>query len=113
MSVVEDAEKRELLHTAGGNAKWKPRCVHAKSLGHIRLGATLWTAARQAPLPMAFSRQEYWAGLLCPPPLGALLQGIFPTQGWNLRLFCLRPLAGRFFPTSATWEALENHIRAP
>ena len=30
--------------------------------------ATLWTVARQAPLPMGFSRQEYWSGLPCPPP---------------------------------------------
>ena len=28
----------------------------------------LWTVARQAPLPMGFSRQEYWSGLPCPPP---------------------------------------------
>ena len=32
---------------------------------------TLWTIARQAPLPMGFSRQEYWSGLPC-PPLGDL-----------------------------------------
>ena len=25
--------------------------------------ATLWTVARQAPLSMRFSRQEYWSGL--------------------------------------------------
>ena len=30
--------------------------------------ATLWTLARQAPLPMGFSRQEYWSVLPCPPP---------------------------------------------
>ena len=30
--------------------------------------ATLWTVACQAPLAMAFSRQEYWNELLCPPP---------------------------------------------
>ena len=30
--------------------------------------ATLWTEARQAPLSMGFSRQEYWSGLPCPPP---------------------------------------------
>ena len=30
--------------------------------------ATPWTVARQAPLSMAFSRQEYWSGLPCPPP---------------------------------------------
>ena len=29
---------------------------------------TPWTVARQAPLPMGFSRQEYRSGLPCPPP---------------------------------------------
>ena len=33
----------------------------------IRLFATLWTVAHQAPLSMGFSRQEYWSGLPCPP----------------------------------------------
>ena len=37
----------------------------------VRLFATLWTQARQAPLSMGFSRQEYWSGLPC-PPLGDL-----------------------------------------
>ena len=49
----------------------------------IRLCATAWTVAHQAPLSMGFSRQEYWSGLPC------LLQGIFPTQGSNLHLLCL------------------------
>jgi len=30
--------------------------------------ATPGTVARQGPLPMRFSRQEYWSGLPCPPP---------------------------------------------
>ena len=30
--------------------------------------ATPWTVAHQAPLPMGFSRQEYWSGFPCPPP---------------------------------------------
>ena len=34
----------------------------------VRLFATLWTVAHQAPLSMGFSRQEYWRGLPCPPP---------------------------------------------
>ena len=29
---------------------------------------TLWTVACQAPLPMAFSRQEYWSRLPFPSP---------------------------------------------
>ena len=33
-----------------------------------RLCATLWTVAHQASLSMGYSRQEYWSGLLCPPP---------------------------------------------
>ena len=36
-------------------------------LGHIRLFATLWNVACQAPLSMGFSRQEYWSGLPCNP----------------------------------------------
>ena len=35
---------------------------------HVRLFVTLWTVARQAPLSMGFSRQEYWNGLACPSP---------------------------------------------
>ena len=41
--------------------------VHAKSLQSC-LTVTLWTVARQAPLSIQFSRQEYWNGLPCPPP---------------------------------------------
>ena len=50
----------------------------------------------QAPLSMGFSRQEYWSGLPYPPP-GDLA---------NPRIKSWSPaLAGRFFTTSATWEA--------
>ena len=35
------------------------------------LTVTPWTAARQAPLSLGFSRQEHWIGLPFPPP-GAL-----------------------------------------
>ena len=36
---------------------------------HVRLSTTPWTMARQAPLSMGFSRQEYWSGLPFPPPV--------------------------------------------
>ena len=39
---------------------WK---VKVKSLSHVWLVATPWTAAYQAPPSMGFSRQEYWSGL--------------------------------------------------
>ena len=36
------------------------------SMSHVRLFATAWTAACQAPLSMELSRQEYWGGLPLP-----------------------------------------------
>ena len=38
------------------------------SLSCVRLFAIQWTVARQAPLSMGFSRQEYWSGLPFPSP---------------------------------------------
>ena len=38
------------------------------SLSHVRLFATPWIVAHQAPLSMEFSRQEYWSSLLFPSP---------------------------------------------
>ena len=35
---------------------------------YVQLFVTPWTVVCQAPLPMGFSRQEYWSGLPCPPP---------------------------------------------
>ena len=46
-----------------------------KSLSHVQLFATPWTVARQAPLSMGFSRQEYWSGSPFPSP------GDFPNPG--------------------------------
>ena len=48
-----------------------------RHFSRVRLSATPWTAACQAPLSMGFSRQEYWSGLPF-PPLGDL-----QTQGLN------------------------------
>ena len=45
--------------------KWK---VKVKSLSHVQLLATPWTAAHQAPLSMGFPRQEYWRGVPLPSP---------------------------------------------
>ena len=45
--------------------KWK---VIVKSLSRVRLVATPWTAANQAPPSKGFSRQEYWSGLPLPSP---------------------------------------------
>ena len=49
------------------------QCMKVKSFSHVQLFATPWTAAYQAPLPMGFSRQEYWSGLPLPSPLLSIL----------------------------------------
>ena len=46
----------------------------------IQLCVTLWTATCQAPLSMGLSMQEYWSGLLCPPPGDLLNPGIEPAS---------------------------------
>ena len=60
---------------------WRLLLVHlseVKSLSHIRLFATPWTVAHQAPLSMGFSRQEYWSGLPFPSPGDLPNPGIEP-----------------------------------
>ena len=68
---------------------------------HVSLCATLWTVALQAPLSVGFSRQEYWSGFPWPPPRD------LPNPG--MESISLRPLAlaGGFFTSSTTWEALD------
>ena len=43
--------------------------MKVKSLSRVRLLATPWTAAYQAPPSMGFSRQEHWSGVPLPSPL--------------------------------------------
>ena len=61
--------------------KWK---VKVKSLSRVRLLATPWTAAYQAPPSMGFSRQEYWSGVPLPSPryvIGTSKQQCLETHG--------------------------------
>ena len=51
-----------------------------------------------------FSRQEHWSGVPFPPP------GDLPDPGIEPRFPVSPPVAGRFFTTSATWEA-RPHVR--
>ena len=53
--------------------------VKVKSLSRVRLLATPWTAAYQAPPSMGFSRQEYWSGLPLPSP-PTLLADALPSE---------------------------------
>ena len=58
------------------------------------------TAAHQASLSMRFSKQEYWSGLPFPT------QGELPDPVIEPSSLRSPALAGGFFTTSATWEAL-------
>ena len=62
-------------------------------LSCVQLFATLWTIARQAPLSMEFSRQEYWSGLPFPTP------GDPPDLGIEAMSLESPALVGRFFTT--------------
>ena len=74
--------------------------AHMPSLfSHVQLFATLWTLACQALLSKEFSWQEYWSGLLCPPP------GDLPNPGIEPESLKSPALTGRFFTTSNTWKA--------
>ena len=55
-------------------------------LSRVPLFETPWTVAHQVPLPMEFSRQEYWSGLPCPSP------GIFLTHRLNPGLLHCRQI---------------------
>ena len=67
---------------------------------HAQLFANPWARARQAPLSMGFSRQEYWSGLPCPSPEVLPNPGIKPRD--RTQVSCI---AGRFFTVWATREA--------
>ena len=61
--------------------KWKGK---VKSLSHVRLLATPWTAAYQAPPSMGFSRQEDWSGVPLPSPTTCIHGVLFciPSLKW-------------------------------
>ena len=59
--------------------KWK---VKGKSLSHVRLFATPWTAANQAPPSMGFARHEYWSGVPSPSPLFTLALRKYTLSPW-------------------------------
>ena len=86
----------EVIADSGSNIDrgWK-----RSRLSQVRLFVTPWTVARQAPLSMGFSRQEYWSRLPCPSPGELPNLGIEPVS-------CVSCIAGRFFTHWAIGEVL-------
>ena len=66
---VGSAGVAQRLDRRGVSCPSPPVCLCSMiSRSAVSDSATLWTVARQAPLFMGFSRQEYWSGLPCPAP---------------------------------------------
>ena len=76
--------------------------VHGQWLSCVGLLVTPWTVARQAPLSLGFSGQEYWSGLPFPSP--------FPADLPNREIEPVSPvfpeLADGFFITEPTVSLL-------
>ena len=79
-------------------------CVSRRHFTRVRLFAIPWTVAHQVLLSMGFSRQECWSGLPFPSP------GDLSHPGSEAVALMSPALAGRFFTTSAPWEALRVGI---
>ena len=81
--------------------KWK---VKVKSLSRVRLFATPWNAAHQAPPSIEFFRQEYWSGLPLPSLLDVLVTLYYP-RGASREISgfdCVFSLALSLFPSQGT-----------
>ena len=77
--VLEKAEEPEIkLRTSAGSWKKQESSRKVKLLSRVRLFATPWTVAYQAPLSLGFSRQECWSELPFPSPGDLPNPGIEP-----------------------------------
>ena len=63
-SLLWDHVFIDRLLSTGIEVKWS----EVKLLSRVRLFATPWTVAHQAPLSIGFSRQEHWSVLPFPSP---------------------------------------------
>ena len=65
-----------------------------KSLSRVRLSATPWTAAHQAPVSMGVSRREDWSGVPLRTFVGKVMSlrfNMLPSVGERLILFFQKP----------------------
>ena len=85
-------------------AKWFSYTCSVSSVVSNSLWPHELYIARQAPLSMGFSRQEYWSGLPFPSPGDLPVSGIEPMSLTSLAL------TGVFFTTSTTWEVHQLYI---
>ena len=79
-----------------------------QSLSRVQLFAITWTAARQPPLSVDFSRQDYWSGLPFPT---------LPDRGMEPTSFAFPVLAGGFITSElpgsfTTGIQMNSHLKA-
>ena len=86
-------------HTLQLIHNWRPNRKKVKLLSHVRLFATPWTVAHQAPPSMGFPRQEYWSGLAFDKP-GISNRKKFPLYYWQRE--------GRISPCPVTAQSMRD-----
>ena len=99
-----NAKDLRIFYILKGNLSWKKEdwgyriCCCCLVANHVWLSETPWMAARQTPLSMGFSRQEYWSGLLCHPSEDLPDSGIEPAApAWQENSLPLSHLGSQSF----------------
>ena len=112
---IPQARTLEWVAISFSNAwKWK---VKVKSLSCVRLFATPWTAAYQAPPSMGFPRQEDWRGVPLPSPIQEHRGSQSQEQCW-IRLIgpTITRVEKRYYHTHFTlkenWELSIGHVQS-
>ena len=82
------AQQLGCMSLAASRHMGSSRACVLSCFSRVRLFAVLWTIICQAPLSVGFFRQEYWSGLLCPPPGDLPDPGIEPESLKSPALAC-------------------------
>ena len=96
---MQDKNRSIVTEWKSGACNLRLRACMLSCYSHVRLFVTQWTVTCQLPLSIGFSRQGHWSRLPCPT-----LEDL-SNPGMELTPLMLPALGGRFFTTSATWEA--------
>ena len=67
-----------------------------QSLSRVRLLATPWTVAHQAPPSMGFSRQECWSGMPLPSPLCYYMMSLLFFLSKLIKIYFKMPFSFKF-----------------
>ena len=89
--------------------KWNGK---VKSLSHVWLLATPWTAAYQAPPPMGFSRQKYWSGVPLPSPSFHIRAGQLD-HSWVSRFYNTQLVPGKLAIVFESWGRATGGFLVP